>query len=83
MSVEYPWTVKFYIDEDGQKVDKPAWHMVHDVSGSNASLCGGQVFGYGEGRLENEFGLDYEERKGRVTCEECREIIKTMKGVKL
>jgi hypothetical protein len=64
-------------DDDGRKVDFPAWCYIMDWSDSDRTLCGGHVFGYGEGSAQ------YKLRDGNVTCKTCRSIIKQLKEVKL
>lgn len=71
------------MDEDGGIETNRSWHHVAEFGGDPAALCSGQHFGYGLGALDNENGLDYEEKVGRVTCEKCREIIKEIKQIKL
>lgn len=83
MPVEYPNVVKFFIDEDGEIDDSDVWHLVTTSCGDQCALCSGQFFGYGLSTIDNEDGHHYEEKCGRVTCPDCRDIIKRIKKVKL
>ena len=80
---EYPSIVKFHVDEDGQKVDNKPWHFVYYSCSDPCAFCNGQHFGYGMGRINNENGLDYEEKRGKITCKSCRAAIKDIKDVRL
>jgi len=83
MPVGYKNIVKFFRDEDGCNKEDSSWHCVTTTGGDPAKLCSGEHFGYGISAVSNEYGLDYEEKIGRVTCESCRELIKQIKEIKL
>lgn len=74
--------VKITARDDGEAVrkDEQVWCLVHQQSGSDATLCTGEVFGYGEG------GAKYKTKqveKGRINCKNCLQIIKKIKAIKL
>lgn len=71
--------VKIITNEDGEKVDNPTWHVVNDFGDSPRTLCGGEAFGQGES------SATYKEKtteKG-VPCRKCRDIIKSIKSIRL
>lgn len=72
--------VKLLTDDDGAKYPNKKWHYVVRWDGSSRTLCTGECFGIGEGRATFDT-KDVE--KGGITCEECMEIIKEMKAIKL
>ena len=71
------YVVKFKTTEDGDKETfNKKWHLVNTFGDAQRSLCGGQVFGIGESRIEfdtKEFGA--------VTCKQCLGIIKFYKAL--
>lgn len=72
--------VKIIRDEDGEKIDDPKWHYVHTTGHTSTTLCGGQVFGDGEGTAVYKTKTL---RKGSITCRECINIIKEIKTIPL
>lgn len=72
-----PTVVKIISDDSGYKRDNPVWCYVHTIAGGNATLCGGEYFGYGEN------SCTYKVKTGKITCQRCREIIKRIKTVQL
>lgn len=72
--------VKILSDDSGEKRDNPVWCLSHEITGGNATLCGGEFYG------EGESGCDYKIKsteKGGITCEDCLRIIRKIKSVKL
>ena len=72
--------VKFFVDGDGEVIDKPVWHLVDCFLSDPAALCTGEYFGYGQSDTV------YEEKtvkRGGITCRLCLEKIKAIKGVRL
>jgi hypothetical protein len=72
--------VKILTSDSGEKRIKLKWHLIHEICGGNATLCGGEYFGLGES------GCDYKlktTKKGGITCEQCLKIIKEIKAIKL
>lgn len=72
--------VKILTSDQGEKYDKPKWHLVTEIAGGNATLCGGEYFGSGES------GCDYKVKrvdKGGITCEDCLKEIRIIKALKL
>ncbi len=53
----------------------PRQCLADDPTGSYHTLCGTDIDDPG---IVNEIGTTHEYRKGRVTCHECKEIIKTV-----
>lgn len=72
--------VKLITDDDGRKVDRPAWHYVTHWSDGERTLCSGEVFGPGESQAEYK---EKEVDKGGITCNRCLAIIKEIKAIKL
>ena len=70
--------VKFYTDEDGEPM-LPYWHFVQNID-ARRSLCGGLVFGYGEGSAEYVTKV---RDRGGITCPACLGMIKQLKTVRL
>lgn len=70
--------VRILTDEDGDRVRPRRWHYVHVICGSNAALCTGEYFGVGESSATFKT-----KDRGKITCEECRKIIKEMKAIRL
>lgn len=75
-----PVIVKIISDHSGEKRLNPKWHYIHTVCGGNATLCEGEFFGMGESGCK--FEIKKTERGG-ITCDECLQIIKTIKSIKL
>jgi hypothetical protein len=72
--------VKMITDDGGEKYENPTWHFVQHIGDSPRTLCGGEVFGEGEGRAE------YEEKwvdRGGINCKQCLQIIKRIKAIRL
>lgn len=74
--------VRFFVTEDLEVEWNQNWHLITTSMGDPVSFCGGQVFGHGQGAIEEE-GVHYETGEGRITCEHCRERIKEIKAVDL
>jgi len=72
--------VKITFDEDGQKVDEPAWCLSVSGAGSTMCFCSGQVYGWGEGHAGFE---EKEVYMGGITCGSCLSSIKEIKSIKL
>lgn len=62
---------------DGEKTNDNSWHYIHDVGGADGLLCTGQVFRFGD------IDAKYDEKDGKITCQECIGIIKKFKSIKL
>lgn len=71
--------VKFLTDEDGFKEQNKSWHYVVNQD-ANRALCNGQVFGFGESKVEYKDKLV---ERGGITCSECIKLIKEFKSIKL
>ncbi len=70
------YVVKFLTTEDGDKeIMNRKWHYVTDSAGGNVALCNNQYFGEGESAVE------YVDKIGRITCDECRKKIKEFKNI--
>lgn len=69
--------VKLITHDNGEPTGDKTWHYIHEISGGQATLCGGEYFGYGES------GCDYRLKEGKITCPDCIAIIKEFKSVKL
>ena len=67
-------TVKVIIDNDGEKTYDDEWHFMDKSWDEWRTLCKGEVI--------ND-GAQVEQRLGRITCPQCREIIKEYKKVDL
>ncbi len=74
------YVVKILRNEDGEKVEKPVWCYVQNWGDSSRTLCGGEVFGMGEGSAEFD---TKEVKRGGITCKQCLDIIHEMKSIKL
>jgi hypothetical protein len=72
--------VKIIINEDGDKVDDPKWHWIENNGDSERTLCGGEVFGFGEGNAEYKIKTV---NRGGITCSQCLQLIKEFKAIKL
>ena len=71
------YVVRFDTNEDGDEEERSdLWHYVFNLPEPRA-FCSGQVFGYGESAIE------YEAKRGKITCPECIAMIKEIKKVKL
>lgn len=70
--------VKFITDDDGNKHTSKDWHLVRTEAGAPRSVCTGEVFGYGEGAAKYK-----EKYTGKITCVECKAIVKWFKSIKL
>ena len=71
--------VKLLIDDDGSKHPSKFWHYVTNDDGSNRSLCTGECFGEGESTAKYKIK---EAKKGSVTCESCKAILKKYQSYK-
>lgn len=71
--------VKLITDEDGEKMH-PVWHFPFNTGDGNRVLCSGQVFGEGEGLATFETKIV---QRGGITCQQCLNIIKSFKKVRL
>lgn len=72
--------VKITHDEDGRKVHDPKWHYVTNWADAPRTLCGGEVFGEGEGSAVFK---TKQLKKGSITCGVCIEFIKEIKSIPL
>ncbi len=71
--------VMIFVNDDGDKIDKPVWHFVEYEQGVHA-LCTGEFVGSGESNCEYE---TKEVSRGGVTCPKCLEILRRHKAIKL
>lgn len=72
------YVVRFDTTEDGDEEEfKDVWHWVDDTGSESRAFCSGQVFGFGESAIQ------YESKRGKITCKFCIERIKAVKSVKL
>jgi len=72
--------VKILIDDDGEEIEDPKWHLVQTVAGCRCTVCTGEFFG------DSVSGVVYEHKvvqKGGVNCPDCIEIVKWFKAIKL
>jgi hypothetical protein len=69
--------VRIIKDEDGVETNDKTWHFIVNFDGSKRTFCQGLVFGYGEGNAT------YKTKEGKITCNNCIAMIKTIKAVKL
>lgn len=72
--------VRIIVNDDGEKVGNPKWCLSKNWDGADRTVCDGEVFGLGEGGAEFEIK---ERKRGGITCENCLEIIKWYKKIKL
>lgn len=72
--------VKITIDDDGEKVDEPKWHLVVIGEDAHQTLCTGEF--YGEG-VSNCVYKTKTVNRGGITCPECLDIIRVIKNIKL
>ena len=72
--------VKIFIDDDGEPIDKPVWHLYEVDGGGHHALCTGEFLGVGESAAEYK---TKEVSRGGITCESCLEIIRRHKAIKL
>ena len=74
--VDMAQVVRFDTDEDGWiEEESHLWHLVQDSGDAPRAVCSGQVFGKGERGIEFEF------KKGAVTCPQCCAIIAFFKRI--
>ncbi len=74
---KYPMVVKIIRNDDGDKVSSPKWHYIFDHGSGLQTLCTSEFFGYGES------GAEYKQKQGKITCQDCIEMIKELKRVRL
>lgn len=74
--------VMLTINEDGEAISAidRRWCLIDGVSGSDATLCTGEVFGYGEGGAR---GNHKAVKRGGITCEDCLGKIEFYKSIRL
>ena len=71
--------VKITVDDEGYAVDDPKWHVITSID-AKRTLCTGEVFGFGESSCEFE---EKQVKRGGITCPNCIEFVKNIKGIKL
>jgi len=69
--------VKIIIDDDGYPTDDNTWHYVVHWDATNRSLCKMEAYGIGDSSAV------FKERRGKITCSRCIDIIRKFKAVKL
>lgn len=72
--------VKIIIDDDGQKIEKPVWHMVQNNGDAERTVCSGEVFGFGETSGQS---IEKPFKKGGITCKNCKDVIRWYKSIPL
>ena len=72
----YPTVVKILKHDDGEKSTNKRWHLLTNYGDTLRTLCSGEA-------LDGSSSIVFNQKKGKVTCNECRSIIKFFKGVKL
>lgn len=72
--------VKIIIDDSGEKVKYPKWHLSTNVWDAERTLCSGEVFGEGESSAIYKEQIVTDLKK--MTCPNCREILKYFKAIK-
>ena len=73
----WPVVVKITINDDGDRVHNPKWCCVDYRGDAERTLCSGEVFGFGES------GAEYEKKRGKITCANCIDLLKTYRATKL
>lgn len=72
--------VKILVDDDGEKVEKPKWHLSVIADGCNRTLCSAEAYGEGESSAAYKEKLV---KRGGITCPFCLASLKDFKAVKL
>lgn len=72
--------LKIFVDDDGDKIEKPVWHLYETDGGGPHALCTGEFVGDGESGCEY---ITKEVSRGGITCANCLEILRWHKSVKL
>ena len=78
--------VKILIDQDGDVVDDPLWHLGDAPTGDPGILCTGEFYTYGCADGAATEGISYEQKtvkRGGITCERCLDHIWEMKSIRL
>lgn len=60
--------------------DERKWCVLLEAAGSAVTLCTGEVFGLGEGNAE---AITKEVARGGITCEQCLQMVKYIKAIRL
>ncbi len=71
--------VKIMVNDDGDNVDNPKWHIIGHYLDARRTLCGGEVFGYGSSNAK------YEVKEGTMKdcdCNRCKAIVRWYKELK-
>lgn len=76
--VEYPEVAKLHTDFDGNEYKNSYWHYVTQICGDPAILCTGEFLAESAGGSD-----DTETKIGKITCPECKNMIREFKAVKL
>jgi hypothetical protein len=72
--------VKIVINDDGDIVDNPKWHVIESFSGDPRLLCTGEVYS----TIQTKH-VKYETKQGKLKdcdCPKCQEIVKWFKSLK-
>jgi hypothetical protein len=69
--------VKIITDDDCMPYNNDYWHYAYDHPTGKMVLCSCEYYGIGESNVE------YKESDGKITCQECIDIIKHFKSIKL
>lgn len=72
--------VKILSGDDYEERESPVWCYVTTVNGDSATLCHGEVFGFGVSACKYEVDIV---EAGGITCPDCLEIIKKIKAIDL
>ncbi|MNL07520.1 hypothetical protein D3C87_1281990 [compost metagenome] len=72
--------VKFTKNNDGDKVERPKWHLSITYSGVAMSLCSGECYGFGVSSCEFQ---EKDVEIGGINCNDCLGRIKELQSIKL
>jgi len=72
--------LKILVDDDGEKIEKPVWHLLEVDGGGDHALCTGEFVGSGESACEY---TTKEVSRGGITCPSCLAILRRHKAIKL
>lgn len=70
--------VNLITDDDGcEHPNAGQWHLVTSFGDANRTVCTGEAFGEGESACTFEF------KTGKITCQNCIDIVNFFKKVKI
>ncbi len=70
--------VKIIISLDGEEISDPTWCACSTIGDGHRTLCSGEIVDDGEVVIQSKTTI-----RGGITCEECIEVIKEIKSIKL